>query len=75
MNTAREKFSIQTVTVPDSPGKTFPDSIIALNTLVNDMAAHKFLSNIAKTGVTPPSSRMRLDAQPFLDILATIQAI
>lgn len=75
MNAARTKFSIATVTVPGSPGAMKPDNVKALNDLVNAMSSNRYLSSVARTGITPPSSGALIYADPFTQISSTIEAM
>lgn len=75
MNTARKKFGISTVTVPSNPGSMVPNNVKALNDLVNAMSSNRYLTSVAKTGVTPPSSGNLISATPYTRISSTVSRI
>ena len=75
MNTARTKFSLSTVTVPSNPGTMVNTSISALNDQVNAMSSHKFLTNVAVTGVTVTARGELIAVSPFTRINTTINNI
>lgn len=75
MNSAREQFSLATVTVPGNPGIMVNTSISSLNDQVNAMSSNKFLTNIAVTGVTVTPRGELIAVAPFTRISNTITTI
>lgn len=75
MNTARQKFSISTVTVPSNPGTMTPNNVTALNDLVNAMSSNRYLTSVARTGITPPTRGALIQADPYTRISSTIRTI
>ena len=75
LNTARKKFGITTITVPDNPGVVKPAQVQALNDNVNSMSANSYLRTVARTGVTPPAAGTIIKPLEFNRISTTITNI
>ena len=55
LNTARKKFSISTVSVPNNPGTMSPTQVTALKNAIEAMSSNKYVSSTANTGITVPA--------------------
>lgn len=55
LNTARQKFSIATVSVPGNPGTMSPTQVTALKNAIEAMSSNKYVSTTANTGITVPA--------------------
>lgn len=75
LNTARKKFSFNQIILPENPGEMVPEHITNLNTLVNSMSSNRYLTRVAVTGITPPTSGQLIKAEPYTTISNTIARI
>lgn len=75
LNTERTRFGFSTVTVPGNPGTMVPKNISDLNTKVNEMSSNGYLTSVAITNVTVPSSGTLIKANPYTQISNTITKI
>lgn len=75
LNTQRTRFGFSTVTVPGNPGTMVPKNISDLNTKVNEMSSNGYLTSVAITNVTVPSSGTLIKANPYTQISDTITKI
>ena len=75
LNTERTRFGFSTVTVPNNPGTMVPQNIADLNTKVNEMSSNGYLTSVAITNVTIPSSGSLIKANPYTEISDTITKI
>lgn len=75
LNTERTRFGFSTVTVPGNPGAMVPKNISDLNTKVNEMSSNGYLTSVAITNVTVPSSGTLIKANPYTQISNTITKI
>lgn len=75
LNTERTRFGFSTVTVPGNPGTMVPKNISDLNTKVNEMSSNGYLTSVAITNVTVPSSGTLIKANPYTQISDTITKI
>ena len=75
LNTQRTRFGFSTVTVPGNPGTMVPKNISDLNTKVNEMRSNGYLTSVAITNVTVPSSGTLIKANPYTQISDTITKI
>lgn len=55
LNTARQKFSMSTVSVPGNPGTMSPTQVTALKNAVEAMSSNQYVSSTANTGITVPA--------------------
>lgn len=75
LNTERTRFGFSKVTVPGNPGTMVPKNISDLNTKVNEMSSNGYLTSVAITNVTVPSSGTLIKANPYTQISDTITKI
>lgn len=75
MNTARQKFSIKAVSIPENPGQITPENVTDLNTLVNNMSSNRYLTRVAVTGITPPTAGELIKPDVYTKISRTISRI
>jgi hypothetical protein len=65
LNTERTRFSFTNVTVPSNPGTMVPANLKDLNDKVNEMSSNSFLTSVAVTNVTVPTTGTLIKADPF----------
>lgn len=75
LNTARQKFTIPTIAVPDNPGKIINTQVTDLSSQVDALSSNKYLVSIATTGVTAPSKGEVITPTDFSIISTTIDNI
>ena len=75
LNTARKKFSISTVSVPDNPGTMSPTQVTALKNAIEAMSSNKYVSTTANTGITVPAVGTLIYPDIFNSMSSTITKI